>query len=195
MKRKTKLFTAPEVVHQEPMVKEDETHISTKSDLQDLLQKQVCHEFDNERLYLAMALWCEEHGYTDTASFFSKHTYEERRHGMDFINFMSKQKMRVEAPCAKEVQRDYNDLKSLLEAAMQRERETSAMISNLHKEALKTHHLALTITGKYLQEQVEEEQLFESLLNLYDVCVGSKIDFEMGVNKIKDENKYKLGTL
>ncbi len=163
--------------------------------LNDLLQNQVCHEFDNERLYLSMALWCEENGYIETAAFFSGHSLEERQHGMDFINFMLKMKIRVEPPCPREVQRDFDDMKHLLEESVKREKETSKMISEIHKEAMKTNNLAITIANKYLQEQVEEEQLFESLLNLNNLCNGSKIDFEMEVSKIKAKDKYKIGTL
>ena len=163
--------------------------------ISDLLQNQVCHEFDNERLYLSMALWCSEKGYTETAKFFSKHSLEERRHGMDFVNFMVIRRMNVQPPCEKEVQREFDNLKSLLQAALEREYETSTLIREIHKEALKTSDMALTIAGKYLNEQVEEEQLFESLLNLYSLCNDSEIDFEMTVNKIKSKDKYKIGSL
>ncbi len=168
---------------------------SKSSTINDLLQNQVCHEFDNERLYISMALWCSEKGYTETAKFFSKHSLEERRHGMDFVNFMVIRKINVQPPCETKVQREFDNMKSLLDAALAREKETSSMIREIHKEALKTSDLALTIAGKYLHEQVEEEQLFMSLINLYDLCGGSKIDFEMTVNKIKHNGKYKIGAL
>ena len=165
------------------------------SELENLLQRQVNHEFDNERLYLSMALWCEENGYTETAAFFSDHTLEERKHGMDFINFMTQRKMKVLSPVPATSKREYTDIEEILQESVSREVQTSKMISEIHKEALKTGDLALTITNKYLQEQVEEEQLFNSLLNLYKSCAGSKVDFEMEVGLLKTSDKYKIGTL
>lgn len=168
---------------------------SKSSKIKELLQRQVCHEFENERLYISMSLWCEENGYTETALFFSNHSIEERDHGMDFINYMAKRKMRIEPPCDVKIQRDFDDMKSLLNAALAQEFKTTTMIKEIHQEALKTSDLAITIASEYLHEQLEEEQLFTSVINLYNLCNGSKIDFEMVINKIKDKNKYKLGSL
>lgn len=165
------------------------------SSIKELLQKQVCHEFGNERLYISMSLWCEEKGYIETAKFFSEHSLEERKHGMDFINYMNKRKMTVKPPCDQEIEREFENLEVLLKTALKQEIKTSNMIKELHQEALKTSDMALTIASKYLCEQVEEEQLFISLINLFNLCEGTKIDFEMEVNLIKKKDKYKIGTL
>ena len=55
----------------------------SSSIIKSLLQAQVDHEFENERLYLSMALWCASKGYVQTSRFFSEHALEEREHGMD----------------------------------------------------------------------------------------------------------------
>jgi len=168
---------------------------SDDSSLTSLLQRQVEHEFDNERLYMAMAIWCDQHDYQETAKFFSKHTLEERKHALDFLNFMLSQKMDAKAPSPGKVQTEFEDMKSLLKAALDREKETSKMIGEIHTSALKGGDLALTIAGKYLNEQVEEEQLFTAILKLYDTSAGNKADFEMMVMDIKKHNKFKPGTL
>lgn len=177
------------------LIDSTEKKSETSDPIKELLQKQVCHEFGNERLYISMSLWCEENGYTETAKFFSKHSLEERRHGMDFINYMSKRKMKVNPPCEQEIEREFEDLGTLLKAALKQEIKTSSMIKEIHEEALKTCNLALTIANKYLCEQVEEEQLFISLVNLHKLCGDSKIDFEMEVGHLKSDDKYKVGTL
>lgn len=163
--------------------------------IKDLLQRQVCHEFANERLYISMSLWCENNGYVETAAFFMAHSLEERRHGMDFLNYMSKRKMKPHVPCDEDIEREFEDMKTLLRAAVKIEITTTNMIKEIHQEALKTSDLALTIAEDYLQEQVEEEQLFLSLANLYNLCGDSKIDFEMEVGQLKSSGKYKIGTL
>jgi ferritin len=170
---------------------------STDNSIKGLLQRQVDHEFFNERLYLSMALWCEEHGYVQTAKFFSEHALEEREHGMMFINHMANRKMKINPPKDKEVTREFSDLKAVFTAAIEQELETSKFIREIHQEALKTSDFALSIANKFIQEQLEEEQLFLSLMNLYDLCNSSKIDFEMEVMALKnsEDNKYKIASL
>ena len=172
---------------------EEITDKKEESILEKLLQEQICHEFNNEKLYLIMSIWCENKGYVNTAKFFNFRSLEERAHGMDFINYLSKQKIQINPPCDLPINNKFDDLKSLLIAALKQEKLTTDKIKEIHKEALKTSDLALTIAGKYLREQLEEEQLFASLINLYNLCDGSKFDFETMVLSIKD--KYKIGTL
>jgi len=169
--------------------------LNSSSNIQSLLQRQVEHEFDNERLYMAMAIWCDRHDYQETAKFFSKHTLEERKHALDFLNFMLSQKMNTKAPKLGEIQTEFEDMQSLLEAALEREKKTSKMIGEIHTAALKGGNLALTIAGKYLNEQVEEEQLFTAILKLYETAAGNKADFEMMVMDIKKHDKFKPGKL
>jgi len=174
----------------DPTIPEDST-------ITQLLQRQVSHEFDNERLYQAMALWCTHNGYPETARFYSKHTLEERRHGMDFINFMLKQGMRVKPPVPKIQPTDFKCMGDVIAQSMEREKETTRMIEEIHREALKEGNgAALTIAGKYLNEQVEEEQLFRSLANLFMMANGSRNDFEVEVMTLKNnKHKHKIGEL
>lgn len=160
-----------------------------------LLQRQVNHEFENERLYTSMALWCEKNGYIETAKFFSGHSLEERKHGMAFINFMLKQKMSVETPYTTDIPRDFDSLKDVIVSSVRKENETTKMIEELHKEAVVNSPVVVTIAHQFLCEQVEEEQLFLSLLNLFKLCGDSKIDFEMEVGLLKSSSKYKIGEL
>jgi len=185
-------------IHEKKIMRLDiDPTISPDSRLHELLQKQVTHEFDNERLYQAMSLWSANHGYYETAKFYNAHMGEERRHGMDFVNFMVEQGMKVEAPAPKTQPSDFDCMGDLIMQSMEREKETTRMIEEIHSEALKPGNgAALTIAGKYLAEQVEEEQLFRSLANLFMMANGSRMDFEMEVMKLKDKKpKYKIGNL
>jgi len=107
--------------------------VEKEARLEDLMQNQVDHEFENARLYLAMAIWCHINGYIETAKFFSTHALEERKHGMDFLNTMLVLDMEVRQPITKEMKGDYDDLEELLEAAVDREIVTSVLIGKLHK--------------------------------------------------------------
>lgn len=182
-----------EVALDKEVTKEAKSSVVTT--VEELLQKQVCHEFHNERMYLAMAIWCDIEGYTETARFLSKQAIEKRNHGMDFINYMLKQAIKVSPPQAREVDGDFENLEVLLEKALDQRVETTDMLKRLHTEALKTSDLSLIITKKYLKEQIEEEQKFLSILNLYKLCEKSKINFEIELNRLIDEDKYLIGML
>ena len=180
-----------------PILKDEKEDNNFKgSKVKELLDRQVDHEFSNERLYIAMAVWAENHGYVQTAKFFSKHSFEEKRHGMDFVNFMAKKGMKTHAPRNAEIQYEFEDMEAMLKAALKREFETTAFIQELYTEAEKVGHPAVVIAHHYLNEQIEEEQLFGSLYNLYKVADGSKFDFESSVMELKTRKHYfKIGDL
>lgn len=177
----------------EPDHSETVTH--THDEMQELLQRQVDHEFGNERLYLSMAFWCEENGYVETAKFFSKHSKEERKHGMDFVNHMNNRKIPVMPPKEESRKRDFTCLCDVLESAIKQELKTTKFIKEIYENAAKTADLAIVIATKYLKEQLEEEQLFNSIMNLRKLAGDSIIDFEMEISKIKETGKYKIATL
>jgi ferritin len=169
---------------------------TTSSTIKDLLHKQVGHEFANAMLYRNMAFWCENNGYVQTGKFFAKHAFEEERHGMDFANYMLGKGVELEHVSPEDVVTDYEDLGELLDAALKREYETTALIQKLFKVAVEKADTAEVIAHKYLMEQTEEEQLFLSLVNLYKLAQGNKFDFETAVMDLKNKHsKYKLGTL
>ncbi len=169
-----------------------------EENLEILMQKQVDHEFENARLYLAMAIWCQTNGYTETAKFFSEHALEERKHGMDFINAMIVLELPIRQPLTKKMKGNYDDLEELLSDAVDREIMTSIMIGKIHKCAIMQGSLASRITEEYIEEQYEEEQLFKSILNLYKLHKNkdSLASFESQIGEIaKRTGKYMIGQL
>lgn len=172
------------------------TPTSNKEKVHAILQRQVNHEFENERLYLDMAMWCVTNGYTETGKFFSDHSSEERKHAMDFTNFMLERKLAPRAEQLADIKQEYSNMEDLLLTAIKREVETTKYIGEIYAMAEEDYPIMHTIAQKYLEEQLEEEQLFVSLHNLYKLCEGSaKIDFEMEVMRLKTCDKYKIGKL
>jgi ferritin len=162
-----------------------------------LVNKQIEHELFNERLYLAMAVWCNANGLTETSKFFALHAAEEKEHAMDFINHYLMMGKMPEITGTKAPKTSYTDLTELLTDALKQEHETTALIQNLLKVGLEEQTLLIDIAYKYIEEQKEETQLFNSLLYLWKCCGGSKMDFEMEVMKLKSKKdcKYRLGSL
>ena len=175
---------------------EDEIEENGKPQLSELLNRQVSHEFSNEMLYLNMAIWAENQGYTETAKFFYLHTEEEKRHGTDFINFMHSKGTKIKPVVIENFDYYWEDMGDMLKAALKREYETTAFIQEIFVEASKIGHPAVHIAQHYLMEQTEEEQLFLSLVNLYKTANGNKYDFELAVLDLKKKHpKFKFGDL
>lgn len=168
---------------------------SKATSLEELLAKQVDHEFANEALYFAMSVWCTNNGYYETAKFFEEQSKEERAHAVRFINFIAKRGMKVPVPTYEEISKDFVDIKDIMQKSLAREIETTKMIQNIHNEALKTSDLSILIADEFLKEQMEEEQLFISMINLVDMCNNSKIDFEMEIAVVRKKGKYKIGEI
>ena len=166
--------------------------------LEKLMQKQVDHEFENARLYLAMAIWCAQNEYPETAKFFSEHALEERKHGMDFINSMIIQEMELRQPITKKMKGEYENLEELLTDAVDREVMTSIMIGKIYKCAINQASLSIHIAEEYMEEQHEEEQLFKSILNLYRLHKkkDSIASFESQIGELANRTgKYMIGKL
>jgi ferritin len=123
-------------------------------------QEQVVHEFQNERLYLSMALWCAKNDYVQTAKFFSTHALEERKHGMDFINAMIKQRIDVITPEPAAVDTSFEDLGDLLQKALKRELKTTKLITKLHALAIEENSILSHLTAKYIFDLTAVEVLF-----------------------------------
>jgi len=186
----------------EMMPKEKKAHKASMEDMEEklelLMQKQIDHEFENARLYLAMAIWCQTNGYTETAKFFSGHALEERKHGMDFINSLIVMEMPVRQPITKEMKGDYENLEEVLVDAVDREVMTSIMIGKLHKCAIMQGSLLSRVTEEYIEEQYEEEQLFKSILNLFKLHKNkdSLASFESQIGQLTERTgKYMIGKL
>ena len=175
---------------------EDEMEENGKPHISGLLNRQVSHEFSNEMLYLNMAMWAENNGYTETAKFFYRHTEEEKRHGTDFVNFMHQKGTKVKPVVIDNFDYYWEDMGGMLKAALKREYETTAFIQEIFVEASKVGHPAVHIAQHYLMEQTEEEQLFLSLVNLFKTANGNRYDFELAVLDLKKKHpKFKFGDL
>ena len=176
-------------------IKFDKKTDTTKSSCA-LVDKQIDHEFFNERLYISMAAWCDANGFPETASFFSEHSLEEREHAFDFINHKLKQGMKPHISGTKQPPVDFRDMTDVLTQALEQEYLTNEMIQNLFDVGTKEKTFLIPIAQKYLDEQLEETQLFTSLLKLWETCNFSKIDFELEVMKLRCENEtHRLGKI
>lgn len=167
-----------------------------KSKTLELLQEQVEHEFFAERLYLSIAVWLDNAGYPETAKFFSHHAGEEKEHAMDFVNFILKRGEKVTIPGTKDPPNDFDDAGSTLRSSVDHEKFITQKIADIFAMALEEGDvMAMEIAMRYSKEQIEEEQLFMSLLKLYELEDKISIDMEAQMHAYIQKNKHIIGEL
>ena len=130
------------------------------------LNNQIQKEEYSSRLYLAMAIWCEVNGFPGASSFLYEHADEERMHMMKLVHFVNDrggktQLMNVEVPPQK-----YKSVLDIFTQIREHEMFITESINNLYGVTVDEKDYT---TGNFLQwyitEQVEEESLFNTILD------------------------------
>lgn len=167
-----------------------------KSNTLTLLQEQVEHEFFAERLYISIAAWLDIEGYPETAKFFSHHAEEEKKHAMDFVNFILKRGERVIMPGTKDPPNEFEDAGAVIRSAVDHEKFITQKIADIFVSALEEGDImALELARQYSEEQIEEEQLFLSLLKLYELEGKIGIDMEAQMHAYIGKTKHLIGEI
>ena len=135
------------------------------------LNEQVKVEEHSSRIYMAMASWCEANGYQGAAKFLYTHSNEERMHQTKLIDYINDKGgfavlQALEMPANK-----FKNLQDLFEQILKHEEFVTASINKLYEVAFKEKDYT---TGQflqwYIQEQIEEESLFRSVLDKFKLA-------------------------
>jgi ferritin len=132
--------------------------------LEKALNKQVNMEMHAAYLYKGMEQYFKENGYAQYAHFFNEHVKEELKHANDFESFIEDVDGHVEFFSIEGVVTEYASPKAAFDAAMEHEKEISASIIGILEIAIEEkHYAAENFLRTYVDEQVEEEDLFRSV--------------------------------
>lgn len=160
-----------------------------KEDTLQLLQEQVEHEFFAERLYLSIAVWLDDQGYPETAKFFSEHALEERGHAMKFLNFILKRGEKTIVPATKEPPNTFENVGEVFETTLDHERFITEKVTKIYTTSLEEGDImSADIARTFLTEQVEEEQKFLSLYNMYKLEDRIDVGMEAQICAFKQGN-------
>lgn len=131
-----------------------------------LLNEQVKHEFEAANWYLSMSSWAEINGFHGSASFFLEQSKEENFHAMKIFHFINELDGHAIAPSVGQPDSEFNSFRNLFERALELEQENTKKINNLVKEARQANDYATEqFLQWYVDEQVEEEDLFRTILD------------------------------
>lgn len=153
------------------------------------LNHQITDETYSSRVYLAMAVWCDHSGLNGAARFFYLQSEEERKHAQRIVNYVSEVGGRVVISDVKKPPEEYDSLKDVVEKASEHEKSITASVNKLAEASLEEKDYAtFDFLQWFVDEQVEEEQMFKSLLDKFDL-VGTEghgifvMDKEMGARE------------
>ncbi|MFX1500007.1 MAG: ferritin [Promethearchaeota archaeon] len=136
-------------------------------EMNELMNKQIVEELRSAYIYLGMAAWALEKGLKGLTKFMTIHAEaEEYKHAMKFVNYIQETGGRVKYGTIESVSTDYENVEELLKAAIQHEEHITNKIKELMDLATsKNEYYTYDLLNWFIQEQIEEENLFNDLYN------------------------------
>ncbi|MBU8879642.1 ferritin [Bacillus sp. FJAT-29790] len=129
------------------------------------LNDQMNYEFYSAHAYLAMAAYCSAENLDGFANFFLVQAEEERFHAMKFYNFINDMGERASIEGFHAPNNDFASMLDVFEKGLIQEKEVTRRIYDLADIALdEREHATMTFLKWFIEEQVEEEALFDGLI-------------------------------
>ncbi len=135
-----------------------------------LLNEQIKIEATSSAHYLAMASWCDQHGYAGSAQYLLAQAEEERIHMMKFFSYVLEVGGAAQSPVVTDIKHEFGSFKEIFETMLDQEIEVSNSINELvdHCSQVKDHTTASFLQW-FVDEQREEEANARRCLELFDV--------------------------
>ncbi len=153
--------------------------ISTK--MKKALNDQVALEASASNNYLAMASWCEVTGYQGAANYFYAQSDEERTHLLKVVHYLNALGAVATIPAIKSPVSFYKSLEGLIKTALKNEQTVTTAIHKMVEIAQKEKdHSTYAFLEWFVNEQVQEETKFETILQKFDLLGRDKL----GINEI-----------
>ena len=135
--------------------------------IEDALNKQIAYEAYASNSYLSMASWCEKEGLRGSALFLYGQSEEEREHMMKIIKYVNTAGGHAKVSPLKEPLYHYDSLSHVFELAFEHETHVTKQINQLAELTLNNKdYTSFHFLQWFLEEQVEEENLFRTILDI-----------------------------
>jgi len=134
--------------------------------IEQALNAHLVLELEASLQYLAMASWCETKGMDGAANFFYGHAYEENLHFMKLFQYINEVGGHAIVPKIEQPKINFESISSICNAAYENEKKVSKAIYKLVELVTKEEdHVTTELLRFYVQEQREEETLFQKVLD------------------------------
>jgi bacterioferritin B len=143
------------------------------------LSAQIGREFGASQQYLAVAVWYEDATFPRLAGLFYAQALEERDHALMMVKYLLDSGVRPAVPAVPEARGDFADFVEPVKIALDQERKVTEQISQLAAIAREEgDYVSEQFMQWFLKEQVEEIDLFSSLLDVAERSRERPMDVE-----------------
>ncbi|MEK3720933.1 ferritin [Paenibacillus sp. FSL H8-0034] len=130
------------------------------------LNDQMNFEFYSSHVYLAMAAYCSGESLDGFANFYIVQAEEERFHAMKIYKFLNDRGRRAVVIGMDNPKNDYVSMLDVFERAYEHEQIVTKRIYDLSDIAMnEREHATIQFLKWFIDEQVEEEAMFDTIIN------------------------------
>ncbi|HEY9488747.1 MAG TPA: ferritin [Chryseosolibacter sp.] len=164
---------------------------SLSEDVEKILNDQIALEAKASAMYLAMASWCDQHGFAYSCDFFYKQSGEERDHMLKIFKYVNDVGGKAISPEVTEIPNNFNSLRAVFEQSLEQEITNTQSINRIVDQCYKAKdYTTVNFLQWFLHEQIEEEFIARRALELFDVIGEEGVGLYM-IDKKISEIKYK----
>ncbi|MBB6498730.1 ferritin [Pedobacter cryoconitis] len=140
------------------------------TDVEKLLNQQIKKEAQSASAYLAMAAWCNQHGYDFSSDYFFKQSDEERQHQLKLYKYVLDMGGSAISPEVTNIKIEYNSFREVFEEALEQEISVTQSLKNIAANCYKEQDfVTVEFLNWFFKEQREEEYKARRALELFDV--------------------------
>jgi len=150
------------------------------------LNKQIELEHFSSQLYLAMASWAEKNGYNGSANFLYAHSDEEREHMLKLFHYVNDRGGHAIVPKVGQPELEYKSIQDIYKQIFEHEKMISSEINELVGLCYDERDFTTqSFLQWYVEEQIEEENLFGNILDKLNLLGGDKAKMYMFDNEME----------
>lgn len=154
----------------------------------DMLNAQIQMEAKASATYLAMASWCEQNAFGNSAHFFYAQANEEREHMMKIFKFINDCGGNAISPEVTNINHDYGTLEEVFETALEHEIDVTKSIHGIMRQAKQSEDFAVEqFMQWFVAEQIEEERTMRDILDLFDLMGREGMALKLIDERIKTD--------
>ena len=162
--------------------------MSIKVSSMDLLNTQIQVESKAAASYLAMASWCDQRAFSNSANFFYAQAEEERSHMMKIFKFITNCGGNAISPEVTNINHDFSSLEEIFQNALEQEIEVTKLINGIVANSRKSNDYAVeNFMQWFIGEQLEEERSMRDILDLFELIGREGIALKLIDERIKTE--------
>ena len=149
-----------------------------KIKLQQAINDQITAELWSSNLYLQMSYFLKHLGWEGLSNWMKKHSDEERRHAVGMADYLTDRGGQVKLQMVNLVPEGWGSVLEIFEHSLSQEKMVSKMIDKIVLLAIEEQDFATeNFFRRYVDEQVEEEALFEGITDRIRVAGDPALPF------------------